>query len=128
RYEFPRRIDHVGVEDLRCVSEHLPAVPDEEHAWSCVALDKVENAWVRRVTARHFVSYVFNAQTDTKWLTIEDCHAEAPVSEIANHRRRVFVIGGQLTLVQRCTSESGLRDFTTGFAAAGPNVFLHCTA
>ena len=126
RYEFSGRIDHVGIENLRCVSEH-PG-DREEHAWCCLALDKVENAWVRQVTARHFVSYVVYVQTDAKWVTIEDCSASDPVSELASLRRRVFSIGGQLTLVQRCTSDHGFRDFTTGFTAAGPNVFLQCTA
>lgn len=126
RYEFPGRIDHVGVENLRCVSEH-PG-DREEHAWCCLSLDKVENAWVRQVTARHFVSYVVNVHPDALRVTIEDCAAQDPVSELAGLRRRVFSIGGQLTLVQRCRSDHGLHDFTTGFAAAGPNVFLQCTA
>lgn len=129
RYDFPGRIDHVGVENLRCVSEFNPAFPkDEEHAWFCVTLDKVENAWVRQLTAQHFVSYVVDAQADSKSVTIEDCTALDPVSEIAAYRRRAFAIAGQLTLVQRCESEHGLHDFTSGFAAAGPNVFLQCTA
>src|SRR6185312_6012449 len=63
-----------------------------------------------------------------KWLTVEDCAALEPVSEIAGYRRRTFSIGGELTLVQRCRSEHGLGDFTTGFVAAGPNVFLDCRA
>jgi len=128
RYLFPGRIDHVGVENLRCVSEHRPAVMDEDHAWGGIALDKVEDAWVRRITARHFAGYVVNVQTDALRVTVEDCTAQDPVSELADLRRRVFSIGGQRTLMQRCTSEHGLRDFTTGFTAAGPNVFLQCTA
>jgi hypothetical protein len=128
RYDFPGRIDHVGVENLRLVSEHRPAVMDEEHAWCALALDKVEKAWVRQVTARHFVGYVVNVQTEALRVTIEDCTAQDPVSELAGLRRRVFSIGGQLTLMQRCTSDRGLRDFTTGFAAPGPNVFLQCRA
>lgn len=129
KYAFPGRIENVGVENLRCVSEYDRSQPvDEEHAWVCVSLDKVQNAWVRQVTAQHFVGYVINAQPDSKWVTVEDVTALAPVSEIAGWRRRVFSIGGQLTLVQRCRSEQGLRDFTTGFVATGPNVFLHCRA
>lgn len=127
RYEFPGRIDHVGIENLRCVSPHRSGVPDEEHAWCCVAIDKVENAWVRRLVARHFVSYVVEVQADAKAVTIEDCAAEYPVSEVASYRRRIFSLGGQLGLVQRCTSIGGRRDFTTGFTATGPNVFLDCT-
>ncbi|WP_414660583.1 DUF6298 domain-containing protein [Horticoccus sp. 23ND18S-11] len=129
RYEFPGRIARVGVEQLRCVSAYDPAFPkDEEHAWVAVSLDQVEHAWVRQVTALHFVGSVVNAQADSIAVTIEDCTALDPVSELGGYRRRVFVVGGQLTLVQRCVSERGLRDFTTGFAAPGPNVFLHCTA
>lgn len=139
RYDFPGRISHVGLENLRCISEapndtstpHPLAAPArnlEEHAWVCVSLDRVENAWVRQLTARHFVSYVVKTGPDSRAITIEDCSAEEPISEIASYRRRVFSIGGQLTLVQRCTSRQGRHDFTTGFAAAGPNVFLHCTA
>jgi len=29
---------------------------DEEHAWICVSVGDAENAWVRRVTAKKFVS------------------------------------------------------------------------
>jgi len=129
RYDFPGRIDHVGVENLRCVSSYETARPmDEDHAWFCVSLDKVENAWVRRVTALHFVSYVINAEANSKWITVEDCEAIDPVSEIGGYRRRVFYTAGQLTLFQRCKSRHGRRDFAIGFAAPGPNVFLNCSA
>ena len=129
RCAFPGRIDHVGIEHLRCVSAFDASRPlDEEHAWFCVTLDKVENAWVRQVTALHFVSYVINVRADAKSLTIEDCTALEPVSEPASYRRRVFYTAGQLTLFQRCQSRGGRHDFATGFAAAGPNVFLQCAA
>ena len=139
RYDFPGRIEDVGLENLRCISEHLndsspahplaaPALNLEDHAWIAISLDKIENAWVRRVTGRHFVSSVVKTGPDSRAVTIEDCASEYPVSEIAGYRRRTFSIGGQLTLVQRCSSIEGIHDFTTGFAAAGPNVFLHCTA
>ncbi len=129
RVEFEGRIARVGVENLRCVSEFDRSNPkDEEHAWGCIALDKIEHAWVRQVTAQHFVGSVILAQADSRALTIEDVTALDPVSELGGYRRRVFSIGGELTLVQRSVSEQGLRDFTTGFVAAGPNVFLQCTA
>jgi hypothetical protein len=128
-YNFEGRISQVGVENLRCESSFDATHPqDEEHAWDCIDLDKVENAWVRQVTALHFAGYVIDAHADSKSITIEDCSAIAPVSELAAYRRRVFSIGGQLTLVQRCRSEHGLHDFTTGFTASGPNVFSECTA
>ena len=129
RYAFPGRISQVGVENLRCVSAYDTARSwDEDHAWFCISLDKVENAWVRQVTALHFVSYVINAEADTKWLTVEDCEAIDPVSEIGGYRRRVFYTAGQLTLFQRCKSRRGRRDFIVGHTAAGPNVFLNCSS
>ena len=128
RYELPGRVARVGVENLRLVSEYDRQRPmDEDHAWFAISLDKVENAWVRRVTALHFVSYVVNAEADTKWLTVEDCEALDPISEIGGYRRRVFYTAGQLTLFQRCSSRRGRRDFATGHTAAGPNVFLDCS-
>jgi hypothetical protein len=129
RYEFPGRLANVGVENLRLISEYDTRGPaDEDHAWFAVSLDKVENAWVRRVTALHFVSYVVNAEADTKWLTVEDCEALDPVSEVGGYRRRVFYTAGELTLFQRCKSRRGRRDFATGHTAAGPNVFLDCSS
>jgi hypothetical protein len=127
RYEFPGRISDVGVENLRLVSAYDPTRPmDEDHAWFGISLDKVENAWVRRVSARHFVSYVVNVETGSRAVTVDDVEALEPVSEIGGYRRRVFYTAGQLTLFRRCHSEFGRHDFAVGFAAAGPNVFLEC--
>jgi hypothetical protein len=129
RYDFPGRIRHVGVENLRIVSEFDRSRPrDEDHAWFGITLDKVEHAWVRQVTARHFVSYVVNVEAGAKSVTVEDYAALDPVSEIGGYRRRVFHAAGQLTLFQRCRSEGGRHDFAVGHAAAGPTVFLDCRA
>ena len=123
------RLRQVGVENLRLVSEFDASRPmDEDHSWYAVSLDNVENAWVRRVAALHFVGSVINAGSRTKWLTVEDVGAFAPVSEPGGFRRRAFYTAGQQTLFRRCRSEHGLHDFVVGFAAAGPNVFLESSA
>ena len=101
---------------------------DEDHSWYAISLDSVENAWVRRVAALHFVGSAINAGSRTKWLTVEDVDALAPVSEPGGFRRRAFYTAGQQTLFRRCRSERGLHDFVVGFAAAGPNVFLESSA
>ncbi|MDR1011755.1 MAG: hypothetical protein LBM04_11660, partial [Opitutaceae bacterium] len=45
-------VTRVGVENLILESEFDPANPrDEEHAWIAVAVDNIEDAWVRGVTA-----------------------------------------------------------------------------
>ncbi len=126
---WPDRVKNVGVEDLTCVSEVSAANPlDEEHAWMCVAIAEAEGVWVRRVTAKHFVSSCVWVASTARAATIEDCASVEPVSEIGGWRRVSFYVGGQQVLVQRCTAEDGWRDFVVGHCSAGPNVFLDCTA
>ncbi len=124
---WPGRIRHVGVEGLACVSEFDATRPlDEEHAWIAVALDRVEDAWVRAVTARQFVSACVWVGHLARAVTIEDCANLQPVAESGSWRRLGFYVDGQQVLVQRCATEDGRHDFAAGLCAAGPNVFLEC--
>src|SRR5690606_5426002 len=59
-------------------------------------------------------------------VTVEDCKALEPVSEIAAFRRRTFFTLGQQTLFQRLYAEYGYHDFAVGEVAAGPNAFVQC--
>ena len=128
-YVWPGRIEDVGVENLRCESEFDPDNPsDEEHSWMAISLDAVQNAWVENVAASNFVSSAVDVRAGAKWVTVEDCTSLAPISELAGYRRHSFHTSGQLTLWQRCRSEGGLHDFTSGYLSAGPNVFLDCEA
>jgi hypothetical protein len=120
---------HIGIEDLTLESTYDASRPkDEEHAWIAVQIDGVEDAWVRRVTARHFVSSAVRVNWRGRRITVEDCRSEAPMAEIAGYRRQGFVVNGQQVLVRRCWSEAGMNDFASGLLAAGPNVFLDCDA
>jgi hypothetical protein len=128
-FTWPGRLSHIGIEGLTCVSEYNTAHPaDEEHAWIAISLDHVENAWVRDVTARHFVSAAVWLGSGTRAITIQDCRSEAPISENAGWRRFAFYIGGQQTLVQRCTADQAREAFLVGLCSTGPNVFLNCAA
>jgi len=120
---------HIGIEDLTLESAYDTSRPkDENHSWIGVLLDHVENAWVRNVTARHFVSSAVRVNLRGRRITIENCHSEAPISEEGGYRRQSFLLYGQQVLVYRCTSELGMNDFATGMLAGGPNVFLDCDA
>jgi hypothetical protein len=111
------------------VSEVSPANPlDEEHAWMCVAIADVENAWVQRVIARRFVSSCVWVANTARAVTVQDCATAEPVSEIGGWRRVSFYAGGQQVLMQRCDAEDGGRDFVAGHCAAGPVVFVGCKA
>jgi hypothetical protein len=124
---WPGRIRQVGVEGLTCVSDFDAARPrDEEHAWICISLDRVEDSWVRRVTAKQFVSACVWVGHLARAITVEDCASLQPVSEPAAWRRLGFYVDGQQVLVQRCAAEDGRHDFAAGLCSAGPNVFLEC--
>ena len=128
-FTWPGRLNHIGIEGLTCVSEFDPSHPaDEEHAWIALSLEHVENAWIRDVTARHFVSAAVWLGANTRAITVQDCRSEAPISENAGWRRFAFYIGGQQSLVQRCTADQAREAFLVGLCSAGPNIFLDCTA
>jgi hypothetical protein len=116
---------HIGIENLTLENAFNIAYPkDEEHAWIAIQLDHVEDAWVRNVTARHFVSSAVRVNWRARRISIEDTHSEVPVSEQAGYRRQSFLVDGQQVLVRHCTSEAGMNDFASGLLAGGPNVFL----
>ncbi len=123
---------HIGIEDLTLESAYDGTNPmdevDEAHSWIAILMDRVQDAWVRRVTAQHFVSSAVRVNLRGRRITIEDCRSEAPVGEKAGYRRQGFYIAGQQVLVHRCYSEDGMNDFASGMLAGGPNVFLDCDA
>lgn len=120
---------HIGVENLVLESSYEASRPkDEDHSWIAILLDHVQDAWVRNVTARHFVSSAVRVNLRGRRITVEDCRSEAPVSEEGGYRRQSFLLYGQQVLVYHCTSELGMNDFATGMLAGGPNVFLDCDA
>jgi hypothetical protein len=128
-YRWPGRIAHIGVENLRCESDYATGNPhDEEHAWAAISMDAAHNAWVRQVTTAHFAGSAVSLLEGCRHITVEDCQALKPISEIGGYRRHTFYTSGQQTLFQRCFSEHGIHDFAVGYLAAGPNVFLECEA
>ncbi|HEU5080756.1 MAG TPA: DUF6298 domain-containing protein [Opitutaceae bacterium] len=122
-------LTQVGVEHLRCESTFDAANPlDEQHAWDAIALDGVRDAWVADVTAVHFAGSAIYIGSDAQRVTVQDCASLAPVSEMGGYRRNTFHTDGQQTLFLRCRAEDGRNDFTVGYLAGGPNVFLECSA
>lgn len=129
RYTWPGRISHIGVENLRIVSDCDPLRPkDEDHRWMAVTFENVEDAWARRIVAGHFVSSLAAVWETARRITVEDCKNLSPVGEIGGYRRLAFQTLGQQTLFQRCWSEEGWHDFSVGALAAGPNAFVQCWA
>jgi hypothetical protein len=147
KYEDAGRIDTVGVENLRAVSEFDPTrrsteygnmdrqnyvaeeyYADEDHYRNFVVFDNIRNGWVRNATALHFVNSMVGTQRGAKWITVQDCVSREPVSRRMGARRFTFALRGQLALVQRCHSDKGRHSFMTGQPSGSGNVFLDCRA
>ena len=120
-------ITECGVENLTIDSEYAAWNPkDEDHCWDGIYMNNVRDSWVRRLVFRHLAGSAVNLQKQTSRITVEDCLAQEPVSEIGGWRRQVFLTRGQQTLFQRCISRHGLHAFAAGYCAAGPNAFVQC--
>jgi hypothetical protein len=147
KYDDPGRIEHVGIENLRGMSEFDPAVrtreygnmdrpnyiaeeyyADEAHYANFISFDNVKHGWVRNATALHFVNSMVTAARGSKWVTVQDCVSREPISRRMGARRFTFALRGQLALVQRCHSDKGRHSFMTGQPTASGNVFLDCKA
>jgi hypothetical protein len=147
------RIDQVGVENLRGVSEYDPKVrtraygnmdrddlgakfqyegdeyySDENHLSTLVNISNSKNVWVRNICALHFVNSVIQSNAGSKWITVQDCESREPVSQRWGGRRFTYQMNGQLCLVQRCLSQKGRHSFVLQQSEASGNVYLECTA
>jgi len=147
KYEDAGRIERVGVENLRAMSEFDPTkrtkeygnmdrpnyvaeeyYNDENHYRNFVIFDNTKHGWVRNTTALHFVYSMVGTSRGAKWITVQDCVSRAPVSQRAGARRFTFALRGQLALVQRCLSDEGRHSFMSGQPTSSANVFLDCKA
>ena len=137
KYEYSGRIEQVGIENLRGVSEfddrekdHRRADEyiDEDHAWNFVVFSQVQNAWARNITSVHFGYACVTIGTQAKWMTVQDSQCLDPVSKIIGSRRYSFPIHGQLSLVQRCYTRRGRHDYVLHARVPGPNAFVDCVA
>lgn len=126
-YQQQNTITNVGIENLRLVSAYYVSNPkDEDHRWVGISLDNVQDAWVRQVTFKHFAGAAVSVLASARRVTVEDCRALEPISEIGGERRYTFFTQGQQGLFQRLYAENGYHDFAVGYCAAGPNAFVQC--
>lgn len=119
-------LDDIGIGSLALEGTYDATRPKvEDHTWIAILLDHVEDARVRDVTARQFVSSAVRVNLRDRRVTVSDYRSEAPISE-GGYRRRSFLLYGQQVLLVSCHSEASMNDFASGMLAGGPNVFLDC--
>jgi hypothetical protein len=141
------RIEQVGIENLRGISEFNPSVrtktygnmdregyegeeyfSDENHYAVFINISNAKNVWVRNMSALHFVNSVIQSNAGSKWITVQDCESWEPVSMRMGARRFTYQMNGQFCLVQRCFSQKGRHSFVLQGSEASGNVFLDCQA
>ena len=126
-FKFTGRIQEVGVENLRFESEFANET-DENHAWIAIELDKIENAWVRNITARYFGYAAVSLGAFAKQTSVINSKCLDPKSQITGGRRYSFNNNGQLNLFRQLYTTEGRHDYVTGARTLGPNVFGLSTA
>lgn len=119
----------IGIENLRIDIETVPGA-SESHAWNGIDLFQVEDAWVRNSTVLHFGLSGIRTASATR-VTVENCRALDPVSEIAGGRRYNFNVytASQLILFKNCEATNGRHHYVSnGTSWTSGVVFLDCTS
>ncbi|WP_300597479.1 hypothetical protein [Niabella sp.] len=126
-YSFPGRVSNVGVENLSCASAYTSDTA-ENHSWDAVAMNRIENGWVRNVSAKYFAYSCVNLGSLARNISVLNCICTDHKSVITGGRRYSFNNSGQMNLFMNCTAKDGRHDYVTGARVCGPNVFYNCTA
>lgn len=126
-YSFEGRLQQVGIENLYCESIYA-GDEDEAHSWDAIYINKVENGWVKAVTARYFSYACVNLDNQAKNITVLDGYCFDAKSLVTGGRRYSFCNNGQQNLFINCNTTEGRHDFVTGARVCGPNVFVNCSA
>lgn len=135
KFTWSGRINNVGIESIRGVSDFDPSVTtnvsaptyyaDENHGWTFIQFGAVEHAWARRVTSQYFGFACVALYSGARCVTVQECRSLDPVSVITGSRRYAFVMdGAQLCLVQNSYTHKDRHQFVTQARTMGPNVFV----
>jgi hypothetical protein len=127
KYNFEGRISQVGIENIYCESA-FEKDTSENHSWDAVVLNKIENGWVKHVSARYFAYSCVNLGNLARNISVLDSRCIDHKSVITGGRRYSFNNNGQLNLFMNCHTSDGRHDFVTGARTLGPNVFVNCSS
>lgn len=117
-------ITNVGIADIYFESTYASDT-DENHVWNALDFTEVEDGFVNRCTARHFVYSIAYVNTSTRKITINRSQLHDSISIIQGGRRYSFVLTGEMGLVSNNIGRNGRHTFVINWPAApGPNVFV----
>ena len=118
---------NIGVEKIKIDIETLGGV-DENHAWTAVTLNQVEDCWVSDCTMIHFGYAAVHTMTATR-VTVQNCNALDPISIITGERRYNYCvyIASNMILFKDCVARSGRHHFVSnGHSYVSDIVVLNC--
>jgi len=121
------RIEKCAVKNMKMTSAYTSPT-DELHEWKAINMNNITNAWVKNVIADSFGYSCVSIDDGASFVTVEGCSMLNPISIIRGGRRYSFVINGQRSLLQNCTTKRGRHDFVDGSRTPGTNVFYNCRA
>ncbi|NSL87230.1 T9SS type A sorting domain-containing protein [Chitinophaga sp. Mgbs1] len=128
KYTWAQKIEEAGVENMRIESAYA-SEEDENHGWTAITTNNVENAWVRGVDAYYFGYGNVGVLSGSLRVSVIDCKMTDPKSQATGGRKYPFLIDdGQLVLVKNCYARNGRHDYVTGSTTPGPNAFVNCTS
>lgn len=120
-----KRIENVGIENLRVQSYYDGDPYDEDHAITAVYCEKAKNIFVRNITAKNMYHGVFGCKNYAKAITVQNCSSLDPVSPISGSYRYPFYADydTESILFTGCYSYDGRHDYMVVKGASGPVVF-----
>ncbi|HZS38971.1 MAG TPA: hypothetical protein VFF06_19190 [Polyangia bacterium] len=127
-YDFPSRLEQVGVEQLRSVAAFDVIDTTTYFNSQFIVLDAVENAWVSHVTAVAYSNAAVEIGAAAKWITVQDSSLLQPIVPNTPALPNGFTFMGQQSLVQRCAIVGdNIWAIVTEAHVPGPNVALDIT-
>ena len=121
------RINNCGIENMRISSTYTSST-DENHGWEAVSFENIYNSWARNLDVYYFGYSAVHINSDASFITVDSCKMLDAKSIIDGGRRYSFVIDGQRSLVQNCTTRNGRHDYVNGSRTCGPNVFYNSSS
>ncbi len=122
RIDETNKIVNVGIQNLRISSYYNGDPNDEKHATILINISYARDVFIRDVTGMHFVNSFVCADKRAKQVTVMNCSAIEPISQIQGSRRYNFACktSAQQLLYISNYSKDGRHDFETSAPVTGP--------
>jgi hypothetical protein len=124
-FTWSGRITHCGIEHMYGRSDYFGNVTNENHAWTFVQFNSIENGWARDLVSQYFGYACVALYSGAKHITVSDCRCLDPISIVTGGRRYAFVMDDcTLCLNRNGYTRQDRHQFVTQSLTTGPNVFV----